>query len=166
MAGALSSQSLVEPSMSVKRKVRVPVGGLATATSMSSLLPSRGHYSSGALPGPSVRPSAWKCFATLAEHANPVRTNLCERVTDGAPIRALRSHNPPNPVCRCCPMLRKPLIQGGLFAGACMTFLRIARQVVSKPICRKLDCLGFWLFLIAVSTNFIAIGNLDLSLDI
>jgi hypothetical protein len=30
---------LVEPSMSVNRKVTVPVGGLATTTSMCSLLP-------------------------------------------------------------------------------------------------------------------------------
>ena len=45
--------------MSVKRKVRVPVGGLAT-TLMSSLLPLRGHYSSGAFLGSSVRPSAWR----------------------------------------------------------------------------------------------------------
>ena len=57
MAGASCSQSLVEPSMSVNRKVRVPVGGLAT-TLMSSLLPLRGHYSSACFPGPSVRPTS------------------------------------------------------------------------------------------------------------
>ena len=45
--------------MSVNRKVTVPVGGLAT-TSMSSLLPFRGHYSSGTFLGSSVRPSAWR----------------------------------------------------------------------------------------------------------
>jgi hypothetical protein len=39
--------------MSVNRKVTVPVGGLAT-TLMSSLFPLGGHYSSGAVPGPSV----------------------------------------------------------------------------------------------------------------
>jgi hypothetical protein len=32
----------------VNRNVTVPVGGLATTTSMSSLLPLGGHYSSGA----------------------------------------------------------------------------------------------------------------------
>jgi hypothetical protein len=56
MAGESCSQSLVEPSMSVNRKVRVPVGGLST-TSMSSLLPLGGHYSSGAFPGSSVNPT-------------------------------------------------------------------------------------------------------------
>ena len=45
--------------MSVKRKVRVPVGGLATTLS-SSLLPLRGHYSSGAFLGSFVRPSPWR----------------------------------------------------------------------------------------------------------
>jgi hypothetical protein len=34
----------------VNRKVRVPVGGLVATSSMSSLLPLRGHYSSGAVP--------------------------------------------------------------------------------------------------------------------
>jgi hypothetical protein len=43
--------------MSVKRKVTVPVGGLVATTLMSSLLPSSGHYSSGAFPGSSVRAS-------------------------------------------------------------------------------------------------------------
>src|SRR5829696_8939225 len=55
MAVASCSQSLVEPSMSVNRKVTVPVGGLAT-TLMSSLLPSRGNYISAAFSGPSVYP--------------------------------------------------------------------------------------------------------------
>jgi hypothetical protein len=44
----------------VNRNVTVPVGGLATTTSMSSLLPLRGHYSSGALPGLSVQRSVLK----------------------------------------------------------------------------------------------------------
>src|SRR5918999_707378 len=57
IAGALFSQSLVEPSMSVNRKVRVPVGGLVT-NSMSSLVPLRGNYSSGGFSGPSVRPTS------------------------------------------------------------------------------------------------------------
>src|SRR5215211_3054686 len=60
MAGALFSHILVEPSMSVKRKVTVPEGGLATTTSMCSLLPSIGHYSSGAVSEPSVKRSVWK----------------------------------------------------------------------------------------------------------
>src|SRR5215208_3506072 len=59
MAGALFSQSLVEPSMSVNRNVRVPVGGLATTPS-SSLLPLKGHYSSATFLGSFVRPSAWR----------------------------------------------------------------------------------------------------------
>src|SRR5918995_5211187 len=46
--------------MSVNRKVTVPVGGLATTTSMSSLLPLREHYSSGTFLGSFVRPSAWR----------------------------------------------------------------------------------------------------------
>src|SRR5918994_3108938 len=48
IACGLLSHILVEPSMSVNRKVRVPVGGLAITILMSSLLPLRGHYSSGA----------------------------------------------------------------------------------------------------------------------
>src|SRR5215213_8747403 len=54
MAGALFSQSLVEPSMSVNRNVRVPIGGLTT-TQSSSLLPLKGHYSSGTFLGFFVR---------------------------------------------------------------------------------------------------------------
>src|SRR5215217_2994692 len=77
MAGASSSHSLVEPAMSVNRKVTVPVGGPFITLPYSSL-PSGRHYSSGALPGPSVYPSAQRRLATLAEHANPVRTNLRE----------------------------------------------------------------------------------------
>jgi hypothetical protein len=46
--------------MSVNRKVRVPVGGLATTTSMCSLLPLGGHYSSAALAESSVQRSVWK----------------------------------------------------------------------------------------------------------
>ena len=59
----LLSHILVEPSMSVNRNVTVPVGGLATTTSMCSLLPLKRHYSSGAVPGPSVQRSqrsVWK----------------------------------------------------------------------------------------------------------
>src|SRR5829696_3417289 len=52
IAGASCSQSLVEPSMSVNRNVRVPVGGLAITSLMSSLLPLKGHYSSGGYLGP------------------------------------------------------------------------------------------------------------------
>jgi hypothetical protein len=55
--------------MSVNRKVLVPVGGLAT-TLMSSLLPSRGHYSSATFLGFSVHPGAWKRLAAFAEHAS------------------------------------------------------------------------------------------------
>ena len=33
-------------------------------------------------------------FAVFAERDYPLRTNLCERVTDGARTRALRSHIP------------------------------------------------------------------------
>src|SRR5215213_6947079 len=62
MACASRSQSLVEPSMSVNRNVTVPVGGLATTTLMSSLLPLKGHYSSAAFPGSFVRQSAWRRF--------------------------------------------------------------------------------------------------------
>jgi hypothetical protein len=46
--------------MSVNRKVTVPVGGLATTTSMCSSLPLRGHYSSAAFPGLSVQTSVQK----------------------------------------------------------------------------------------------------------
>src|SRR5215208_5980340 len=77
MAGASCSQSLVEPSMSVNRNVTVPVGGLAT-TVVSSLLPLRGHYSTGALPGPSVHPSVCTrllslCRTHLSAAYEPVR---------------------------------------------------------------------------------------------
>src|SRR5215208_544609 len=54
MARASCSQSLVEPSMSVNRNVRVPIGGLTT-TQSSSLLPLKGHYSSGTFLGFFVR---------------------------------------------------------------------------------------------------------------
>jgi hypothetical protein len=84
---------LVEPSMSVNKKVTVPVGGLAT-TLMSSLLPSRGHYSSATFLGSFVRPSAWRRFAAFAERAYSLRCNLREGVTDGTRTRDLRSHNP------------------------------------------------------------------------
>src|SRR5215211_6381022 len=65
MACGLLSHILLEPSMSVNRKVTVPVGGLATTTSMCSLLPLRGHYSSGAVLGPSVQSSVWKKGSSL-----------------------------------------------------------------------------------------------------
>src|SRR5215213_7339783 len=58
------SHLFVEPSMSVNRKVTVPVGGLGT-TLMSSLLPLRGHYSSGAFLGSSVHPSGWRRLLNL-----------------------------------------------------------------------------------------------------
>src|SRR5215213_4685374 len=132
MAGASSSQSLVEPSMSVNRKVRVPVGGLAT-TLMSSLLPLRGHYSSGGFLGPSAHPSAWR-RAAFAEHAHPPRANLCERVTDGTRTRALRSHNPPTSVATRCPTLQIPLIKAVFFAGGCPLFLGVAPSVVSEVV--------------------------------
>ena len=76
MAWVSCSQSLVEPSMSVNRKVTVPVGGLGT-TVMSSLIPSRGqHYSSGGVPGPFV-PKCLEAYPqSFAEHAHPLRTNL------------------------------------------------------------------------------------------
>src|SRR5215210_4835320 len=66
MASGSYSQSLEEPSMSVNRKVRVPVGGLAT-TLKSSLLPLIGHYSSVGFLGSCVRPtstsSSWRTSA-------------------------------------------------------------------------------------------------------
>jgi hypothetical protein len=75
--------------MSVKRKVRVPVGGLATAL-LSSLLPLRRHYSSGTYClGPLFAQVPGGVFAVFAERDYPLRTNLCERVTDGARTRAL-----------------------------------------------------------------------------
>ena len=46
--------------MSVNRKVTVPVGGLAT-TLMSSLLPLRGHYSSGGYYRPFLLPLFTAC---------------------------------------------------------------------------------------------------------
>jgi hypothetical protein len=52
----------------------------------------------------------WRLFTALAEHAHPVRSKLCESVTNGARTRALWSHNPPMPVARRCRRLRKPLI--------------------------------------------------------
>src|SRR5215211_9233019 len=110
MAGGLSSQSLVEPSMSVNRNVTVPVGGLvATTTSMSSLLPFRGHYSSRVLPGSSVHQVPGSVFAAFAEYAYPLRGLLYESVTDGARPRGLRSHNPPTPVSKRCCMLQNRL---------------------------------------------------------
>ena len=53
--------------MSVNRKVRVPVGGLAT-TLMSSLLPLRGHYSSGAFPGLLCSPKSLEAFTQSHDH--------------------------------------------------------------------------------------------------
>jgi hypothetical protein len=63
--------------MSVNRKVRVPVGRLAT-TSMSSLLPLRGHYSSEGIPRSlfTLRVPGG-AFAGFAEHAYALRTDLC-----------------------------------------------------------------------------------------
>src|SRR5918994_6315300 len=116
MAGAFSSQRLVEPSMSVNRKVTVPVGGLATGTSMFSLLPLRRHYSSGAFPGPSIGPGAWRLFTTFAEHAHPARSNLYEIVTDGIRTRVLRSLNRQPPDARPCRRSQKPLIKADFFA--------------------------------------------------
>ena len=40
-------------------------------------------------------------FAAFAEDACPLRSNLCERVTDGTRTRALRSHNPSEHVLVC-----------------------------------------------------------------
>src|SRR5215218_2915610 len=71
------SQSPVEPSMSVNRKVTVPVGGPGT-TVMSSLIPSRGqHYSSEGVPGPLVHHvsggvSAVFCRTRLSAAYQPV----------------------------------------------------------------------------------------------
>jgi hypothetical protein len=83
MAEALCSHILVEPSMSVNKKVTVPVGGLAVTTSMSSSLPLKGHYSSEGIPRSlfTLRVHGG-VFAAFAEHACPPRSNLCERVTD------------------------------------------------------------------------------------
>src|SRR5215208_1779565 len=53
--------------MSVNRNVTVPVGGLATTTSMCSLLPLRGNYSSVAVPGPSVQRSVFGRRVLLSE---------------------------------------------------------------------------------------------------
>ena len=54
--------------MSVKRKVRVPVGGLATAL-LSSLLPLMRHYSSEGFPGSSVyQTSTSGSWPTIAEN--------------------------------------------------------------------------------------------------
>ena len=67
--------------MSVNRKVRVPVGGLAN-TLMSSLLPLRGHYSSGGFPGPSVRRASTSgSWSTAAERlTSQVRSRIrCTR---------------------------------------------------------------------------------------
>src|SRR5215212_5761439 len=94
IASGSFSHILVEPSMSVNRKVTVPVGGLATTPS-SSLLPLEGHYSSGVFPELSVRLSVCRRFAAFAVGANLLPTYLCERVTDGTRMRALRSHNSP-----------------------------------------------------------------------
>ena len=64
--------------MSVNRKVTVPVGGLATTTSMSSLLPSRGHYSSGGFLGSSVNPTSTSgSWPTVAEsRTSQVRSRI------------------------------------------------------------------------------------------
>src|SRR5215204_7073708 len=67
IACGLLSHIAVEPSMSVNRNVTVPVGGLATTTSMCSLLPLRGNYSSVAVPGPSVQRSVFGRRVLLSE---------------------------------------------------------------------------------------------------
>ena len=51
--------------MSVNRKVRVPVGGLAITTLMSSLFPLGGHYSSVTFLGSSVHPSTQRRLLNL-----------------------------------------------------------------------------------------------------
>ena len=47
--------------MSVNRKVTVPVGGLVATTLISSLLPLRGHYSSGSYYRPFLLPLFTAC---------------------------------------------------------------------------------------------------------
>jgi hypothetical protein len=59
----------------VKRKVTVPVGGLATTTSMYSLLPFRGNYSSGAVAGP-VKNRRTKALFSSAPMEPPPSTRL------------------------------------------------------------------------------------------
>src|SRR5215213_8377552 len=77
MAWALCSQSLVEPSISVNRKVTVPVGGLAT-NSISSLLPLREHYSSGGFSGPSLHPTSTSgSWPTVGENQSFGLLKLC-----------------------------------------------------------------------------------------
>src|ERR671916_1453664 len=77
MASGLLSHILVEPSMSVNRKVTVPVGGLAT-TSTSSFFPSGDTIAAGRFLDSLIAPSARRRSAAFAEVANPVRTNLSE----------------------------------------------------------------------------------------
>jgi hypothetical protein len=49
---------------------------------MSSLLPSRGHYSSEGVPGPLVHPSVWRRIRShMQTTLMPLRTNLCERTS-------------------------------------------------------------------------------------
>src|SRR5215204_2820198 len=84
MACGLLSHILVEPSMSVNRKVTVPEGGLATTTSMCSSLPLRGHYSSAAFPGPSVqRTSENSAHEKIGESTiDPTRPVACAKHHD------------------------------------------------------------------------------------
>ena len=76
--------------MSVNRNVRVPVGGLATALSSSSLPLSR-HYSSVGYERPSVCSSA-KVVSQPCRSCSSAAYRPREKVTDGTRTRAYRSH--------------------------------------------------------------------------
>src|ERR687895_78044 len=87
------SHILVEPSLSVNRKVTVPVGG-PSITSPSSSLPLGNNIAAEHCRGPP--------FTRLGESASQPSLRSRVRVTDGARTRVLRSHNPSKHI-RVCP---------------------------------------------------------------
>src|ERR671916_2694047 len=111
------SHILVEPSLSVNRKVTVPVGG-PSITSPSSSLPLGNNIAAEHCRGPP--------FTRLAESASQPSLPSSERVTDGTRTRVLRSHNPPTSVSRRCCRLQDRLIQAYFLAHGCPPFLRVA----------------------------------------
>jgi hypothetical protein len=87
-------------------------------------------YSSGVFPELSVRLSTWRRFATFA--VSP--TSLCERVTDGARTRDLRSHNPMPLV------LARPAASGYLaYVGSSWSFRGMHRFVVYQSVLARLQ---------------------------
>jgi hypothetical protein len=66
-----------------------------------------------------------------------VFTNPCERVTDGARTRALRSHNPTSPVSGRCQTLQNRLRYADSFARGCPPSLCVAPWVVSGVVSKS-----------------------------